>query len=288
LRRWLNPDPAGAIDGLNLYRMVRNNPLTFYDELGEEPQSKSSLTTATDIFDTYKVGYSDTDRSLPFKMMADITDNKLNFKTAKATSGMLEKTQGRRFTLRHYSVSGSKGETPPFMEIASNFALVHKNLKTLGGKGGNTNEKDWTKAGNSAFTFFLLAVDGEVNERRFLNSMTHFAEFDIEDDKAMEAALGAGFETVEFFASPDVLDPKHASNLATVPMVKGRLKDLKALLLGNSGISPVQVGRMDSRSLLNSIDVAFGGSLEIKIPGTIKVKAWNKKTTTSSVTKNAA
>lgn len=288
LQRWLNPDPAGAIDGLNFYRMVRNNPLTFFDELGEEPQSGSSLTTATGIFNTYKIGYSETDRNLPFKMMADITDNKLKFKTAKASSGMLEKTQTKRFTLRHYTVSGSKGDTPHFMEIASNFALVHKNVKTLGGKGGNTNEKDWTKAGNSAFTFFLLAVDGEVNERRFLNSMTHFAEFDIEDDKAMEAALGAGFETVEFFASPDVLDPKHASNLATVPMVKGRLKDLKALLLGNSGISPVQVGRMDSRSLLNSIDGAFGGSLEIKIPGTIKVKTWNKKTTTSSVAKNAA
>ena len=71
-------------------------------------------------------------------------------------------------------------------------------------------------------------------------------------------------------------------------MVKGGLKDLKALLLGNSGISPVQVGRMDSRSLLNRIDGAFGGSLEIKIPGTIKVKTWNKKTTTSSVAKNAA
>lgn len=288
LQRWANPDPAGYVDGLNLYRMVRNNPLTFFDEQGEEPQSKTSLTTATGIFETYKEGYSDTDRQLPFKMMADITGNKLNFKVNKAPSGMLEKTQAKRFTLRHYTVSGTKGDTPPFMEIASNFSLVHKNVKTLGGKGGNTNEKDWTKAGNSAFTFFLLAVDGEVNERRFLNAMTHFAEYDIEDDKAMESALGAGFENVEFFASPDVLDPKHSSNLATVPMVKGRLKDLKALLLGNSGISPVQVGRMDSRSLLNSIDGAFGGSLEIKIPGSIKVNTWHKKATVPSMGKKAA
>ncbi|PFN46132.1 RHS repeat-associated core domain-containing protein, partial [Bacillus thuringiensis] len=27
LGRWLNPDPAGTVDGLNLYRMVRNNPI---------------------------------------------------------------------------------------------------------------------------------------------------------------------------------------------------------------------------------------------------------------------
>ncbi|WP_083236342.1 RHS repeat domain-containing protein [Pseudomonas sp. S3E12] len=30
-QRWLNPDPAGAVDGLNLYRMVRNNPVNFLD-----------------------------------------------------------------------------------------------------------------------------------------------------------------------------------------------------------------------------------------------------------------
>jgi insecticidal toxin complex protein TccC len=288
LQRWLNPDPAGEVDGLNLYRMVRNNPLTFFDEQGEDPESKTSLTTAPGIFETYKEGYSDIDRQLPFKMMADITGNKLVFKTNKASAGMLEKTSTKRFTLRHYTVSGSQGDTPPFMEIASNFALVHKKVKTLGGKGGNTNEKDWTKAGNSAFTFFLLAVDGEVNERKFLQSMTHFAEYDLGDDRALEEALGPGFNDVDFFASPDVLDPKHSANLATVPMVKGRLKDLKALLLGNSGISAVQVGRMDSKSLLNSIDHAFGGSLEIKIPGTMKVKTWHKKTTTPSVGKKAA
>lgn len=37
LSRWINPDPAGDIDGLNLYRMVRNNPLRFRDGDGREP-----------------------------------------------------------------------------------------------------------------------------------------------------------------------------------------------------------------------------------------------------------
>lgn len=32
--RWLSPDPLGPEDGLNLYRFVANNPLTFMDELG--------------------------------------------------------------------------------------------------------------------------------------------------------------------------------------------------------------------------------------------------------------
>ena len=37
LGRWLNPDPAGLMDGLNLYRMVRNNPKTFLDDSGLAP-----------------------------------------------------------------------------------------------------------------------------------------------------------------------------------------------------------------------------------------------------------
>ncbi|KVM77223.1 hypothetical protein WJ60_30155 [Burkholderia ubonensis] len=34
LGRWLNPDPAGIVDGLNLFRMVRNNPLRYVDSNG--------------------------------------------------------------------------------------------------------------------------------------------------------------------------------------------------------------------------------------------------------------
>ena len=34
LQRWVNPDPAGTVDGLNIYRMVRNNPMSFIDDNG--------------------------------------------------------------------------------------------------------------------------------------------------------------------------------------------------------------------------------------------------------------
>ncbi|WP_256661479.1 RHS repeat-associated core domain-containing protein [Pseudomonas sp. F01002] len=37
LQRWLNPDPAGDVDGLNLYRMVRNNPVGLADIDGLAP-----------------------------------------------------------------------------------------------------------------------------------------------------------------------------------------------------------------------------------------------------------
>lgn len=38
LMRWINPDPAGEADGMNLYRFVRNNPVRFEDILGMWPR----------------------------------------------------------------------------------------------------------------------------------------------------------------------------------------------------------------------------------------------------------
>lgn len=35
LQRWVSADPAGEVDGLNLYRFVRNNPLRYVDNDGE-------------------------------------------------------------------------------------------------------------------------------------------------------------------------------------------------------------------------------------------------------------
>jgi insecticidal toxin complex protein TccC len=38
--RWLSADPAGTVDGLNLFRMVRNNPATLYDDDGRTPGNR--------------------------------------------------------------------------------------------------------------------------------------------------------------------------------------------------------------------------------------------------------
>ncbi|HEN3606840.1 TPA: hypothetical protein U5E23_004190, partial [Yersinia enterocolitica] len=43
LGRWLSADPAGTIDGLNLYRMVRNNPISLMDEDGNVGESFMKL-----------------------------------------------------------------------------------------------------------------------------------------------------------------------------------------------------------------------------------------------------
>ncbi|MFN8397774.1 MAG: SpvB/TcaC N-terminal domain-containing protein [Bacteroidia bacterium] len=41
--RWLNPDPAGTVDGLNLYRYVRGNPVNLNDPSGKAPPGTVTL-----------------------------------------------------------------------------------------------------------------------------------------------------------------------------------------------------------------------------------------------------
>nr|WP_052679370.1 RHS repeat-associated core domain-containing protein [Vibrio parahaemolyticus] len=46
LCRWLNPDPAGTVDGVNLFRMVRNNPVTLQDADGRMLSRKVGWSSA--------------------------------------------------------------------------------------------------------------------------------------------------------------------------------------------------------------------------------------------------
>ncbi|UXU85261.1 RHS repeat-associated core domain-containing protein [Burkholderia sp. S-53] len=56
LGRWINPDPAGPVDGLNLFCMVANNPLTFNDRKGLMgwPFKKNNHRTADSIVNVTK------------------------------------------------------------------------------------------------------------------------------------------------------------------------------------------------------------------------------------------
>lgn len=49
LLRWLNTDPAGNIDGLNRFRMVRNNPVTLSDPCGLAPERKRRASLPADF-----------------------------------------------------------------------------------------------------------------------------------------------------------------------------------------------------------------------------------------------
>jgi len=343
LCRWVSADPAGEVDGLNLFRMVSNNPVSlkdiggmapvgdnstagtsFKDRLAmfqqtngnsgatsgqsvrpkvpprpvkatpspqpaaspvQQPAAKAAEPSAStsaaptgslrsqpksaqEVFERYGARYQPDDRAYPFEMMDEITQNKLNYSKESLSANNLKKIADMKFTLRHYT-SAPAGQTPSFNEIATNMDLVKKGVKSLSrSSGSNTNEDDWRRLGNTGFSFFLLSINGEVTDRKFLANSTHYAEFSIDD---LIQALGPD---TEFFASADLL---HEKNLASAKAIKGKLGDLKSLLVTAAGISTVQLGRLDAKALLSKIDAAFGNTLEIKIPGNVKLAGpWKK------------
>ncbi|SIR23156.1 insecticidal toxin complex protein TccC [Pseudomonas sp. B10] len=78
-QRWLNPDPSGAIDGLNLFSMVKGNPLAYFDTDGRiregvneeyptqatigsspSPQSSTPFSANSVINESTRFGFPDT------------------------------------------------------------------------------------------------------------------------------------------------------------------------------------------------------------------------------------
>jgi insecticidal toxin complex protein TccC len=43
LQRWINPDPAGYVDGMNLFAMVQNNPVVYFDGQGNDRKNYNHL-----------------------------------------------------------------------------------------------------------------------------------------------------------------------------------------------------------------------------------------------------
>ncbi|MBD2798456.1 RHS repeat protein, partial [Xenorhabdus sp. 18] len=86
--RWLNADPAGTVDGLNLYIMVRNNPTTFRDKDGLIREGQEAFLPASEL---------NTDLDIAREMINKSTDNilqKAQEGTASVNKIKSEKAKG--------------------------------------------------------------------------------------------------------------------------------------------------------------------------------------------------
>ena len=86
--RWLSADPAGTIDGLNLFRMVRNNPILLHDPDGRMPKKKQN---ADDIMPS-EPGPSHQQSMFDSGSLATAAKNTPDAVPERVTSGSVKKT----------------------------------------------------------------------------------------------------------------------------------------------------------------------------------------------------
>lgn len=165
---------------------------------------------------------------------------------------------GRRWTIRHYT--GRDPKNPPgFTEIASTYDNA-----AAGRASEHTNVADWRSLGNIKFTFYLVAVDGKVPPRNWLNNTYWYAEWDLD-------------EIGECWVSPDLLEtmnkPMDAdaarAAMKGVKAFRGSGKQLKELLAARAFVS--------GNDPAAALDAVVGGAFELKVPGGLQVKEWKKK-----------
>jgi len=100
-QRWLNPDPAGEVDGLNFYRMVRNNPARWFDEYGLSPDTPPALRRKSSI-----------------ENIQNIIDAEKNSAIVQGPSGQVSNTQNSDVSLSMMG-GGGKGVASDFTELVA-------------------------------------------------------------------------------------------------------------------------------------------------------------------------
>ncbi|WP_322619593.1 RHS repeat-associated core domain-containing protein, partial [Shewanella sp. YLB-07] len=147
--RWLNPDPAWTVDGLNLYQMVRNNPLIYKDSDGralewldlaatEKTQNMAEL-TYLQLPELREFHHDFTDST---RKILDKTDtNEQRLKLIKKPKDREKESRNIQFTnskLKGYAahagfVNTPQGDSPVYKDGFLNFAGSLKNKNTFPG-----------------------------------------------------------------------------------------------------------------------------------------------------------
>ncbi|AOI68875.1 RHS repeat-associated core domain-containing protein [Burkholderia ubonensis] len=145
LGRWLNPDPAGTIDGLNLFRMVRNNPVKYQDSDGamitgdearKEVKRKFVLESHMQAMERAS---TELNAAFSFREAGEYTIDALSRGFAAKGHNILEKT------IKPSSVSANYGaESAGVMDIVNQIGLAGVVGKWEGGRIAGVYAHDWS------------------------------------------------------------------------------------------------------------------------------------------------
>ncbi|MBV4485628.1 hypothetical protein HU727_008520 [Pseudomonas sp. SWRI153] len=167
LERWINPDPAGAADGLNLFRFVRNNPVTFLDDDGQITKEAieafnhaqangnawQQLAPSTHGLDAFQKLSKENIRRLETRLEEDID-------LGSADQLFLNPFSDSPFHIVHFSDQDLRQDN--VVELFSRKQLINHGVVF---KTDNTAEGDLTHLATDDFVFFSLEAQQEPAKR---------------------------------------------------------------------------------------------------------------------------
>ena len=159
LGRWINPDPAGTADGLNLFRFVRGNPVSLLDPDGTTPKSvndayKHMLTVGTD----WTTAFGGLDKSYRgFTQRAELNVAPLKAMTlSHAEDDFVKGIMGEEMYAVHFS--GGDYQTRRGINFRSRINLQNKGIAF---PHDNTQAEDLAQFATNDFAFFSLELGSE-------------------------------------------------------------------------------------------------------------------------------
>ena len=196
-------------------------------------------------------GQEDTESKKTIELIKKSHHTELNDKSALEGLQEYQLRDIGKWTLRHYSAKGSDEVAPPFTSVKSAISLGIKDTKPAG-SGGHTNKRDWNRYGNTGSTFFLLYIDGKVvQKQKFLDNAKWFTETPLQDIPSL-------------WVSSDWLDEEGIKG----PALRGSGRQIQQALLKLGGKEGVD-------KFIPKLESMFH-NFEVKVPGTVPVKKWQK------------
>ncbi len=150
--RWLNPDPAWNIDGLNLYRMVRNNPVVLSDQDGRAADNKVVSSNQSSVLES-----SSRNISMKFNTLFDrIVHSAVSLNTRSVRNSVVR--SGGTVTEQFSQVTGTVK------------SAILNDLNTSGGV-CEALSAHWMKAHSEGGSLgSMLFSDGVAGDKKKLNS----------------------------------------------------------------------------------------------------------------------
>ncbi|MBA1376250.1 RHS repeat-associated core domain-containing protein [Pseudomonas brassicacearum] len=176
LQRWINPDPAGDVDGSNLYRFVRNNPITLMDNLGLAGVPSVSTRNAYtrmqqhgDAWQALKDGGPSVEafQGLSRSNIKRVRQLVADHDPIEAHAGFQARLQSQAFHIVHFS-NRNLMDTQGGVHLKSRQALRQENRLPAESR-GNTPQLDVESFATDDFVFFSLGVgsDPQKTNSRF-------------------------------------------------------------------------------------------------------------------------